>query len=191
MQATCKTQESTTQTTLIHLASSVTSMLWFCSPFLRSSQLRSPWLHSSTLSLAKCNPIFTYRHTHNIAMSCPSLPLNPDSPWDPNYPISKNQTPSAISRNEVLSMVRQGQKPGKKDFLLIDLRHADHVVCDAKLRIFDEQLLTAYLIGRNYPRIDQLASTELVSRSSYALYAVCKCGYQMHHMVLRYVQYSL
>ncbi|KAH8706897.1 hypothetical protein GQ44DRAFT_629466, partial [Phaeosphaeriaceae sp. PMI808] len=35
------------------------------------------------------------------------------------------QTPSAISRDEVLTMLRQGQKPGK-DFLLIDLRQADH-----------------------------------------------------------------
>lgn len=83
-------------------------------------------------------------------------------------------------------MLRQGQKPGK-DFLLIDLRQADHTVRDT-MRIFDEQLLIVYLIGRNYSRIDQLASTELVSNSSYALYAVCKCGYQMHHMVLRYVQ---
>ncbi|OAL42669.1 hypothetical protein IQ07DRAFT_606499 [Pyrenochaeta sp. DS3sAY3a] len=58
-------------------------------------------------------------------MSCPSLPLDPSSPWDPNYPIAKNQTPSAITRDEVLTMLRQGQKPGK-DFLLIDLRQTDH-----------------------------------------------------------------
>lgn len=148
-------------------------MLWFRSPLLRSSQLRSsqlrcPWLHSPIFSLAKRDPIFIYRCNHNVAMSCPSLPLDPDSPWDPNYPIAKNQTPSAISRDEVLTMLRQGQKPGK-DFLLIDLRQADYTVRDAKLRICDEQLLTVYLIGRNYSRIDQLACAELVSHSSYAL----------------------
>lgn len=60
-------------------------------------------------------------------MSCPSLPLDPDSPWDPNYPIAKNKTPSAITREEVLRMLQQGQKPGK-DFILVDLRQVDHAV---------------------------------------------------------------
>ncbi|PVH68961.1 Rhodanese-like protein [Cadophora sp. DSE1049] len=50
---------------------------------------------------------------------------DPNSPWDPTYPIAKNQTPSAITRDEVLEMLRQGQKPGK-DFILVDLRQADH-----------------------------------------------------------------
>ncbi|KAH6865997.1 Rhodanese-like domain-containing protein [Alternaria rosae] len=58
-------------------------------------------------------------------MSCPSLSVDPDSPWDVNYPIAKNQTPSTISRDEVLTMLQQGQKPGK-DFFLVDLRQVDH-----------------------------------------------------------------
>lgn len=111
-------------------------MLWFRSPLLRPSRLCSPWVHSPIYSTAKRDPLFTYWCTHNIAMSCSSLPLHPDSPWDPNYPIAKNQTPSTISRDQVLTMLRQGQKPGK-DFLLIDLRQADHTVRDPKLRIFD------------------------------------------------------
>lgn len=65
-------------------------------------------------------------------MSCPSLPLNSDSPWDPNYPTAKNQIPSVISRDEVLTMLQQGQKPGK-DFILIDLRQTDHTVCGTRL----------------------------------------------------------
>ncbi|CAN9139539.1 unnamed protein product [Alternaria alternata] len=58
-------------------------------------------------------------------MSCPSLPIDPDPPWDPKYPTTKNHTPSAISRDEVLWMLQQGQKPGK-DFILVDLRQVDH-----------------------------------------------------------------
>ncbi|KAF1994574.1 Rhodanese-like protein [Amniculicola lignicola CBS 123094] len=59
-------------------------------------------------------------------MSCPSPTLDRDSPWDPNYPIAKNQTPSAISRDQVLNMLEQGQQPGK-DFMLIDLRQTDNI----------------------------------------------------------------
>jgi arsenical-resistance protein 2 len=60
-------------------------------------------------------------------MSCQSLPLDPDSPWDPKYPTAKNETPSSISRDEVLGMLQQGQKPGK-DFILVDIRQVDHTV---------------------------------------------------------------
>lgn len=174
---TCRTctfiikKGSTSQSRLLHLAFSVASMVWFRSPLLRS-----PWLHSPIFSLAKRDPIFVYRCSHNVAMSCPSLPHDPDSPWDPNYPIANNHTPSAISRDEVLFMLRQGQTPGK-DFLLVDLRQADHTVRNATLRVIDEQLLIGYLTGRNYSRVDQFASTELVSQSSYSLYTVCKCEY--------------
>jgi arsenical-resistance protein 2 len=60
-------------------------------------------------------------------MSGQSLPTDPDSPWDPKYPIAKNHTPSAISRDEILTMLQEGQKPGK-DFILVDLRQTDHTV---------------------------------------------------------------
>jgi arsenical-resistance protein 2 len=63
------------------------------------------------------------------------LPLDPDSPWDPNYPIANNQTPSAISRAEVIKMLEQGQRPGK-DFILVDLRQVDHTVRETPLRSF-------------------------------------------------------
>lgn len=69
-------------------------------------------------------------------MSCPSLAVEPDSPWDVNYPIAKNRTPSTISRDEVLTMLQQGQKPGK-DFILVDLRQVDHTVSGKKLRDAD------------------------------------------------------
>lgn len=48
-----------------------------------------------------------------------------DSPWDPKYPIAKNRTPSAISRDVVLEMLKRGKKPGK-DFVMVDLRQVDY-----------------------------------------------------------------
>lgn len=128
----------------------------------RYSQLRFPWTSSPIYTLVKRNSAFTYRYSHNITMSRTSPP-DADSPWGPNYTIVKNQNPSAISREEVLTMLGQGQKPGK-DFLLIDLRQADHIVGDPNQRAMDEELLTVYLEGQNYSRIDQLACAELVSR---------------------------
>ncbi|KAF2464823.1 uncharacterized protein BDR25DRAFT_328914 [Lindgomyces ingoldianus] len=55
-------------------------------------------------------------------MSSTALP--PDSPWDPAYPVAKNQNPSTITRSEVLKMLREGKQPGK-DFVLVDLRRED------------------------------------------------------------------
>lgn len=54
-----------------------------------------------------------------------SIPL--DSPWDPNYPIAQNQNPASLTRQDILSMLSSGQKPGE-DFMLIDLRREDHIV---------------------------------------------------------------
>ncbi|KAF2687101.1 arsenate reductase [Lentithecium fluviatile CBS 122367] len=50
----------------------------------------------------------------------------PDSPWDPAYPIPKNQTPTPISRVEVLSLFHSGKRAGK-DFVLVDLRRDDRI----------------------------------------------------------------
>lgn len=64
-------------------------------------------------------------------MNCPSLSL--DSPWDPTYPIAKNQNPSTISRSEVLILLREGKEPGK-GFVLVDLRKFDHTVGDGAIK---------------------------------------------------------
>ncbi|KAF2665268.1 hypothetical protein BT63DRAFT_378157 [Microthyrium microscopicum] len=53
-----------------------------------------------------------------------SIPL--DSPWDPNYPIARNQNPASLTRHDILSILSSGQKPGE-DFILIDLRREDHI----------------------------------------------------------------
>ncbi|KAK5069362.1 hypothetical protein LTR51_008612 [Lithohypha guttulata] len=47
--------------------------------------------------------------------------------WHEAYPNPRNQSPDAITRQDLLERLRKGQKSGV-DFLLIDLRKADHQV---------------------------------------------------------------
>ena len=47
--------------------------------------------------------------------------------WYDGYPKPQNQSPSTISRGDLLSRLQKGEKPGS-NFLLIDLRRTDHIV---------------------------------------------------------------
>lgn len=47
--------------------------------------------------------------------------------WYEAYPEPRNQQPGAITREDLLAKLQQGQKPGV-DFLLVDLRRTDHEV---------------------------------------------------------------
>jgi hypothetical protein len=47
--------------------------------------------------------------------------------WYAAYPEPRNKDPDSISRVDLLQRFQAGQKPGV-DFLLIDLRRADHEV---------------------------------------------------------------
>ncbi len=51
----------------------------------------------------------------------------PPPPWHAAYPAPSNPDPPAITGAELLERVQQGQRPGK-DFVLVDLRRADHEV---------------------------------------------------------------
>ena len=48
-------------------------------------------------------------------------------PWHESFPSPRNTEPSAITREELLSLFRNDQQPGR-DFLLVDLRRTDHEV---------------------------------------------------------------
>ncbi|KAI9879094.1 MAG: hypothetical protein M1830_009613 [Pleopsidium flavum] len=48
-----------------------------------------------------------------------------DTPWHSAYPTPKNPNPAAITRNELLQWLNEGLTPGK-DFVLVNLRRADH-----------------------------------------------------------------
>ena len=47
--------------------------------------------------------------------------------WHEAYPLPRNQTPAAISPEDLLARIKRGDKAGV-DFLLIDLRRTDHEV---------------------------------------------------------------
>ena len=47
-----------------------------------------------------------------------------ETPWYSKYPVARTRSPASISREYVLDMIKGGQK----DFILIDLRRADHEV---------------------------------------------------------------
>lgn len=46
------------------------------------------------------------------------------APWHTAFPAPTNQTPTTISREEVLGLIKQAQS--KKEFLLVDVRRNDH-----------------------------------------------------------------
>jgi len=52
----------------------------------------------------------------------------PQPPWHAAYPAPKTDAPS-ITRDAVLEMLRNGRDTAGKDFVLVDLRRADHEVC--------------------------------------------------------------
>lgn len=52
--------------------------------------------------------------------------------WHDAYPQPRDGSPDTIQRDELLALIRDGQKAGK-DFLLVDLRRNDHQVCLAQI----------------------------------------------------------
>lgn len=61
------------------------------------------------------------------AFSAQARKMAASKEWHEAYPNPRNQSPDAISRQALLERLRKGQKPGV-DFLLVDLRKADHQV---------------------------------------------------------------
>ena len=106
------------------------------------------------------------RHFRYPQRVIPTMSSDPsDSPWDPNYPIAKNQNPAALTRQDILGMLSAGQKPGV-DFVLVDLRREDHIA---------RSLRSSTLINANTKsgggdsRIHQRTSADFVSKYSNAV----------------------
>lgn len=53
----------------------------------------------------------------------------PEAPWHAAFPAPRKQEPGTITLGEVLKMIRDGESVARKDYLLVDLRRADHQVC--------------------------------------------------------------
>ena len=57
-----------------------------------------------------------------------------EAPWYAAYPVARNQNPASIQRAELLEMLKF-QTAGK-DFVLVDLRRADHEVSRTPTQYF-------------------------------------------------------
>lgn len=53
-----------------------------------------------------------------------------EAPWYDAYPAVKSQDVPVLVRSDFLRMIYSGASPGQ-DFLLVDLRRNDHVVCNS------------------------------------------------------------
>ena len=53
-----------------------------------------------------------------------------EAQWYDGYPAVKSQDVPVLSRSDFLGMINSGASPGQ-DFLLVDLRRNDHVVCNS------------------------------------------------------------
>lgn len=49
-------------------------------------------------------------------------------PWYAAYPAPSNQSPMSITREQVLDMLKEKNVTMQRDFVLVDLRRADHEV---------------------------------------------------------------
>ncbi|KAK4995649.1 hypothetical protein LTR66_004576 [Elasticomyces elasticus] len=63
-------------------------------------------------------------------MASTEVPPTSERPWYEAYPAARNKDPATISRQELRDLMDQGDNVGK-DFVLVDLRRADHEVSQA------------------------------------------------------------
>jgi len=99
-------------------------------------------------------------------------PSKVEAPWHSAYPEPRNSNPKAISRDELRKWLDEGLVPGK-DFVLADLRRADHEVCNRN-SIEAFQLLISNS-GRGYSGLDQPPSAELVFKHPDPLHPLRIC----------------
>jgi arsenical-resistance protein 2 len=59
------------------------------------------------------------------------------TPWHAAYPSPLCKTPAAMTRQEVLNMIKDSKNIAGKNYVLVDLRRTDHEVAPT-FRIFGE-----------------------------------------------------
>ena len=55
-----------------------------------------------------------------------------EAQWYDEYPAVKSQNILVLSCSDFLDMINYGASPGQ-DFILVDLRRKDHVVCNSRI----------------------------------------------------------
>lgn len=89
----------------------------------------NPTLRFSTARWVRTLPptITSIRYQHSKAFSTQTCKMAASKEWYEAYPDPRNQSPAAVSRQDLLQRLQNGQKSGI-DFLLIDLRKVDQQV---------------------------------------------------------------
>jgi hypothetical protein len=67
-------------------------------------------------------------HKVNSIYSLKMASTDAATPWHAVYPPPLNKSPAAMTRLEVLEMMKDGNNVAGKDYVLIDLRRTDHEV---------------------------------------------------------------
>ena len=99
-------------------------------------------------------------------------PSKVEAPWHSAYPAPKNSNPSAVSRDEVRKWLDEGLIPGK-DFVLVDLRRADHEVYTPNhINAFKLLISTT---GRDDSGLDQPPCAKPVSKHPTTLHTLRGC----------------
>jgi len=89
------------------------------------------------------------------------------APWHAAYPAPRNSQPEGIRREDVLEMMKLGEKKAGMNYVLVDLRRNDHEV-NFHTHIHDLTSNEAhYDVGRDYPRLDQSSCAELIPHHAY------------------------
>lgn len=110
-----------------------------------------------------------------------SQPVNGDSPWHSAYTAPRNTSPDSITKADLLAMMTTGKIPGK-DYILADLRRADHEVRYSELCI---RIKTDCIReGRLNRRFNQFTSSKSSCNDPNTVHTVQERRYFTGHLVL-------
>ena len=128
-----------------------------------------------------------------------AAPPEPEIPWHAALPAPRNQTPSSISRSDVLQLVRQADDASGRDFVLIDLRRLDHEVVTTPILRFNLLSSNGVVfvgvitdvwgihVGRNYSRVSESPRADAVSVHSRSVFSLPRRRREDGHLVLWFV----
>ena len=98
-----------------------------------------------------------------------------ETQWYDRYPAVKSQDVAVLPRSDFLGMLNSGASPGR-DFLLVDLRRNDHVVCNSLSHLPHRPVhhLTCFPpfpppLGRHHTRLSEPACAVALSVAAYAV----------------------
>ncbi|RGP72487.1 oxidoreductase [Fusarium sporotrichioides] len=80
------------------------------------------------LGARPCRNLSTFQPALKVNHICWSKKMSTDAatPWHAAYPPPRNKSPAAMTRQDVLEMIRDSNNIAGRNYVLVDLRRADH-----------------------------------------------------------------